>query len=70
MLVSGSLIESDMRGVPGSQDIPNTLFKKIEDSDIFLADVNLLNKSLFRDNNYSPNSNVLIELGYAASKLG
>lgn len=63
-------VESDMRGVPGSQDIPNTLFKKIETSDIFLADVNLVNKSLFRENNLSPNPNVLIELGYAASKLG
>lgn len=63
-------IESDMRGVPGSQDIPNTLFKKIETSDMFVADVNLVCKSIFRDDNFSPNPNVLIELGYAASKLG
>lgn len=62
-------IESDMRGTPGSQDIPNTLFKKIAGSDIFIADVNLVYKSLFREDAYSPNPNVLIELGFAASKL-
>jgi hypothetical protein len=63
------LIESDMRGVPGSQDIPNTLFRKIEECDIFFADVNLVYKSLSREDCLSPNPNVLIELGYAASKL-
>lgn len=64
------IIDSDMRGVPGSQDIPNTLFKKIEKSDIFIADVNLVFSSLHRENVLSPNPNVLIELGFAAAKLG
>jgi hypothetical protein len=63
-------IDSDNRDTPGSQDIPNTLFRKIENSDIFIADVNLVNQSLFRENNFSPNPNVLIELGYAAARLG
>lgn len=64
------IIDSDMRGIPGSQDIPNTLFNKIEQSDIFVADVNLVFKSIYRDNVLSPNPNVLIELGFAAAKLG
>lgn len=64
------IIDSDMRDVPGSQDIPNTLFKKIENCDIFLADINLVFGSLFRDSVFSPNPNVLIELGYAAAKKG
>ena len=64
------IIDSDMRNVPGSQDIPNTLFNKIELSDIFVADVNLVFASLHRENTFSPNPNVMIELGYAASKLG
>lgn len=63
------VIESDMRGVPGSQNIPNELFKKIVNSDIFVADVNLIGKSLFRAD-LIPNPNVLIELGYAACSLG
>jgi hypothetical protein len=63
-------VDSDNRDTPGSQDIPNTLFRKIENSDIFIADVNLVNKSLYREETFSPNPNVLIELGYAASKLG
>lgn len=62
-------IESDMRGVPGSQDIPNTLFKKISSADIFIADVNLAYKGILREDNLSPNPNVLIELGFAAAKL-
>lgn len=64
------IIDSDMRGVPGSQDIPNTLFNKIEQSDIFVADVNLVFSSNHRENTLSPNPNVLIELGFAAAKLG
>lgn len=62
-------IESDMRNTSGSQDIPNTLFKKISESDIFIADVNLIGLSVFR-NDGIPNPNVLIELGFAAAKLG
>jgi len=64
------IIDSDMRNVPGSEDIPNTLFNKIENSDIFVADLNLVFKSFIRENVCSPNPNVLIELGYAAAKLG
>lgn len=64
------IVDSDMRNVPGSEDIPNTLFNKIEQSDIFIADVNLVFQSSHRENALSPNPNVLIELGYAAAKLG
>lgn len=62
-------VESDSRGVPGSQDIPNTLFTKIAASDIFIADVYLAYKGIIREDNLSPNPNVLIELGFAAAKL-
>jgi|GEM_PF-4717309 len=63
-------IESDMRNTSGSSDIPSTLFKKIETSDIFIADINLVYKSILRPEYYSPNPNVLLELGFAAAKLG
>lgn len=63
------IVESDMRGTSGSQDIPNTLFNKIREADIFLADVNLVGLSMYRDDEM-PNSNVMIELGFAAAVLG
>lgn len=63
------VVESDMRGISGSQDIPNTLFNKIKEVDIFLADVNLVGLSIYRADEI-PNANVMIELGYAAASLG
>lgn len=67
-------VDSDVRGTPGSQDIPTTLFGKIENSDIFLADVSLVGENSLRDSEkpkkYIPNPNVMIELGYAAGTLG
>jgi len=62
-------IESDMRGASGSQDIPNTLFKKIKEADLFIGDVNIVGLSIYREG-ATPNPNVLIELGYAAAELG
>lgn len=63
-------IDSDMRGTTGSLDITSTLFHKINSCDIFVADINIVNQSLYRQGLFSPNANVLIELGYAASKIG
>lgn len=63
-------IDSDMRGTTGSLDITSTLFHKINSCDIFVADINIVNLSLYRQGLFSPNANVLIELGYAASKIG
>ncbi len=62
-------IESDMRGTSGSQDIPNTLFNKISEADLFIGDINLVGLNIYREGG-TPNPNVMIELGYAAAKLG
>jgi hypothetical protein len=62
-------IDSDMRGTTGSVDITNTLFQKIDMCDIFVADINIVGQSLHRKSIFSPNANVLIELGYAVSKI-
>lgn len=43
------IVESDSRGIPGSQDIPNTLFSKIEKSDVFIADVNFVGSNTYKD---------------------
>ena len=53
----------------GTIDISDSIFKKINTSKIFVADVSIIN---FRTKKYkkTPNPNVLIELGYAARTLG
>lgn len=66
--------EQDTKGVPGTPDIANTILKKIQNSDVFLADVTLINTALdgFDESKLrpTPNPNVLIELGYALSSCG
>lgn len=61
-------IDQATRGEPGTPDIPDTIFKKIDECSIFISDITFIN-----DNNTkrrTPNPNVLIELGYAIKKLG
>lgn len=62
-------IEQDTRGSNGSADIPHTLFEKIENADIFIGDVSIINSDSKQERK-TPNPNVMIELGYAASRLG
>ncbi len=61
-------IERDTSGDSGSPDIKERVFSKIEKSDYFIADISIINKDLM--DRKTPNPNVLIELGYAASRLG
>lgn len=66
--------DRDVKNNTGSPDIANTIFDKIEECDLFVADVSVINKSkckLIRTKSKpTPNPNVLLELGYAASVLG
>lgn len=61
----------------GSPNIVTTLFSKIDDCDLFIADVSLCFTGDVRKEQdgkeiikHSPNPNVLIELGYAVKTLG
>ena len=54
----------------GSPNIVTTLFSKIDDCDLFIADVSLCFTSNTIDGKKSPNPNVLLELGYAVKTLG
>jgi hypothetical protein len=60
--------DRDTKNTTGSPDICETIFSKIDKSDLFIGDISIVN------NDYagrkSPNPNVLLELGYAAKKLG
>lgn len=66
--------DRDVKNNTGSPDIANTIFDKIDECDLFIADVSIINKSkckLIRTKSKpTPNPNVLLELGYAASVLG
>lgn len=72
------IADRDTKGEYGSPDIVQTIFSKIEDCDLFIADVSVTNKysSIDEEGNIidgpktSPNPNVLLELGYAAKTLG
>ncbi len=62
-------VDRDTVNVPGSPDIGDTIFEKIDRCDLFLADLTLINDD---DSGYrrTPNPNVMIELGYAIKTLG
>ena len=57
-------VDQDTEGVPGWPDITSALFDKIDQCEVFVADITPINgpNSDFR---ITPNPNVLLELGYA-----
>lgn len=69
-------VDHSTLGEVGMPSIDQTILRKIEECDIFLADITpVCNKSVTLGNGVQvtkefPNSNVLIELGYAMSALG
>lgn len=79
------VIDRDTKNTPGASDISDTIFNKIEQASVFLADVSIINyqePNLFLDwlnklkilprinNRPIPNPNVLIETGFAIHALG
>ena len=62
------IIDRDTVNVPGSPDIGDTIFEKIDQCDLVSGDITLIN-----DKNSgcrrTPNPNVMIELGYAIKTL-
>lgn len=57
-------IDRDTRNVPGSPDIPDTIFEKIKRCDIFVADVTIINRDLVPEESshrLTPNPNVGLE---------
>lgn len=61
-------IDKDTSNKAGSPDIAHTIFEKIDDCFLFIADISLI--TVGSDScKMSPNPNVLIELGYAQGVL-
>ena len=56
-------------GVTGSPDIVTTLFSKIDECDLFIADVSLCFTEDRKKIKKAPNPNVMLELGYAVKTL-
>jgi len=63
------VIDRDTENEPGSPDIAATIFRKIDESALFIADVSIINQAE-NSRRATPNPNVLIELGYARKSLG
>ena len=61
------VVDRDTAGVPGSPDIANTIFEKIDASQVFACDVSIINGA--EKARPTPNPNVLVELGYALKSL-
>ena len=60
-------LDHDTAGIPGTPDIANTIFSKIRETGVFVADLTLSSQAA--TGKKSPNPNVLIELGYAFSAI-
>jgi hypothetical protein len=63
------IIDNATRDTSGSPDISQSIFNKINNSDIFICDITTIN-SQCNCIRKTANPNVLIELGYAAGILG
>jgi len=63
-------LERDTQGQPGSPDIASTILQKIDSCDIFVADISIVTRDLQEGKRFSPNPNVMIELGYAIKSIG
>ncbi len=61
-------IDRDTVGTFGTPDIVGTIFSKIENTSLFIADISFINSN--EKGRKCPNPNVLIELGYAAKCIG
>ena len=60
-------LDQDTKGVAGTPDIANTIFRKIQESAVFIGDVSFIAGD--EGEKLCSNPNVMIELGYALSSL-
>lgn len=63
-----AVLDRDTLGLSGSPAIAQSIFEKIDKCSLFLCDVTLITPPIAKRS--SPNPNVLLELGYAAAKIG
>jgi hypothetical protein len=66
-------LDRDTKNKPGSIDIEQEIFNKINSASIFVGDITFINVNKITNifnNKKIPNPNVLLELGYAVRKMG
>jgi hypothetical protein len=67
-------VDSGTQGIPGTPAIADTIFRRIDDAAVFVADVTFIGKSDKKSDHGDlkrlPGPNVLVELGYAIARLG
>jgi|LakMenEpi03Aug12_release.lakeMendotaPanAssembly.Ray.scaffolds.fasta_scaffold19092_5 hypothetical protein len=63
-------LDHDTKDIPGIPNITDTIFSKITNCRVFVADLSLTSTSDFNKSRHCANPNVLIETGYALSALG
>lgn len=61
-------VDHDTKDAPGFVEIVRTIFEKIEQAEVFVADVTFVGKTA--DDKLLPNANVMIELGHALTSVG
>src|SRR5437867_643324 len=62
------VVDRDTLGITGSPSIADTIFAKIDSTDVFVSDVSIVTP--VDASRRIPNPNVLLELGYALKRLG
>lgn len=63
-------LQEATRDEPGSPNIPATILRKIETSDVFVGDLTTVVEQTTSPRRVSPNPNVVFELGFAVAHLG
>jgi hypothetical protein len=64
-------IDSDTQGVPGVPEILNIVLRKIDEDDVFVADLTMCSETSEPEKSrMSPNANVMFEYGYALKAKG
>lgn len=63
-----TILDRDTKNKTGTSDIADSIFDKINSCNIFIADISFIGK--VESGKKIPNPNVMIELGYAAKKIG
>ncbi|MFC1759833.1 hypothetical protein ACFL2H_13880, partial [Planctomycetota bacterium] len=64
------LIQSDTEGEPGLCNIPETLLRRLRESDAVVSDLTFVAQTQTDEPKYCSNPNVLFELGYAFASVG
>lgn len=59
-------LDKDTHGLTGSPNIMQSIFQKIDNCSLFIADIS----NVIGESKKSPNPNVLLETGYAAKAIG